>query len=194
MLTAFTHLYLSLAQVMVLGHRLQPDCCPSIGVRHLGGQLQLARGRGLCRSRRLQRHPVLGVPGPARGLQPHSVFHPQTQGDTPPPFRSASPSQSPTEKGLIWLLGSLVDSWRSPGCTHSREAAKATGQAGGHWERRRRAAPAGEATVMPGDARPAQGQKPRRPALTRGPAQSAKHTHRTRDSGPCNAGRGECAR
>lgn len=70
-----------------------------------------------------------------------------------------------------------MDSWRSPGYTHSREAAKATGQAGGHWERRRRAAPAGEATVMPGDARPAQGQKPRRPALTRGPAQSAKHTH-----------------
>lgn len=107
MLTAFTHLYLSLAQVMVLGHRLQPDCCPSIGIRHLGGQLQLARGRGLCRSQRLQRQPVLGAPGPAQGLQPHSVFHPQTQGDTPPPFRSASPSQSPTEKGAHLASGIL---------------------------------------------------------------------------------------
>ena len=139
---------------------------------------ELARGRGLCRSRRLQRHPVLGAPGPAQGLQPHSVSHPQTQGDTPSPFRSASPSQSPTEKGAHLASGILGGQLAEPRLHTQQRGRQSRRLSGNHWERRRRAAPAGEATVMPG-----------RPALTRSPAQSAKHTHRRRDAGPCNAGR-----
>ena len=86
-------------------------------------------------------------------------------------LRSADPGNCPPKRDLFELLGSLVERWQSSGCTEQTE--------------RPPQPPAKQAAPGSG----AGDRDPGPPACpTRSPARSAKHTHRTRDSGPVTQG------
>lgn len=79
-----------------------------ISVRRLRGQLWLVNGGRLGWSRQLQQEPVWGCTRPGWGITAPTALHPRTRSGTPLSSQLAPKSRLLPEKGLIWLLDSLV--------------------------------------------------------------------------------------